>query len=72
LRFVLSLYRVQLSSDKLLDQAFLAAQSFRPLGQNEVAALLAKTADAAKNGEYELFKTSGKYDSTAKDPEFLI
>ena len=35
------------------------------------AALLAKTKDAAGSGEFEPFKTSGKYDTTAKKPEYL-
>ena len=56
-------------SMKVLDQAFEAASTFKPMSDQEVAALLAKTADAAKNGEYEMFKTSEKYDSTAKEPQ---
>ena len=60
-----------IDSLKLLDQAFEAARTFRPLTQTEVASLLARTADAARQGEYELFKTSDKYDTTAKAPQFL-
>jgi len=60
-----------IDSMKLLDQAFEAASMFRPMNEQEVAALLGKTADAAKNGEYEMFKTSEKYDSTAKEPQYL-
>lgn len=60
-----------IDSMKILDQAFEAASTFQPLSESAVAALLAKTADAAKNGEYEMFKTSEKYDSTAKEPESL-
>jgi predicted aldo/keto reductase-like oxidoreductase len=56
---------------KILDQAFEAAATFKPMSDPEVAALLAKTADAAKDGEYEMFKTSDKYDSTAKEPQYL-
>jgi len=58
-------------SMKILDQAFEAAATFKPLTQDEVDALLAKTADAAKDGQYEMFKTSEKYDSTTKQPESL-
>lgn len=39
--------------------------------EQEVAGLLARTAEASKNGEYEQFKTSEKYDSTAKEPQNL-
>jgi predicted aldo/keto reductase-like oxidoreductase len=58
-------------SMKVLDQAFEAAATFKPMSEQEVAALLAKTADAAKDGQFEMFKTSEKYDSTAKEPENL-
>jgi predicted aldo/keto reductase-like oxidoreductase len=61
-----------IDSLKLLDQAFEAAATFKPMNESEVAALLAKTADAAKAGQYEMFKTSQKYDSTAKQPQSLI
>jgi predicted aldo/keto reductase-like oxidoreductase len=60
-----------IDSMKLLDQAFEAVRSFKPMTQEEVNNLLARTASAAENGGYELFKTSDKYDSTAKDPEYL-
>jgi len=36
-----------------------------------VAALLARTADAASSGEFELFKTSSIYDATATHPDWL-
>jgi hypothetical protein len=37
----------------------------------QVQALLAKTATAAATGRYELFKTSDRFDSTARHPEWL-
>jgi hypothetical protein len=58
-------------SVEILDQAVDAAASFRPLGQAEVDALLAKTAPAAARGDYEPFKTSSIFDSTAFHPEWL-
>ncbi len=60
-----------IDSMSVLDQALEAASTFRPLSDEEVAILLAKTADAARDGEYEKFKTSEKYDSTAKEPQNL-
>jgi predicted aldo/keto reductase-like oxidoreductase len=60
-----------IDSVKILDQAIGAAASFKPMSREEVAKLLVKTADAAKDGEYEQFKTSEKYDSTAKEPQYL-
>lgn len=60
-----------IDSMDLLDQAFEAARTFKPMSETEVAALLAKTAQPSQSGEYEPFKTSQKYDSTAKSPQFL-
>src|SRR6202035_4495876 len=55
----------------ILEQAIQAAKSFRPLAAGQVAALLAKTAEPAKNGRYELYKTSHRFDSTVAHPEWL-
>jgi aryl-alcohol dehydrogenase-like predicted oxidoreductase len=54
-----------------LEQALTAARTFKPLGDAEVSALLARTAQAASRGEYELFKTTSVYDGTASHPEWL-
>lgn len=56
---------------EILDQAFEAARSFKPMSEQEVAALLAKTTQAAETGKYELFKTSDHFDSTAHNPQWL-
>jgi aryl-alcohol dehydrogenase-like predicted oxidoreductase len=55
----------------ILDQAFEAARTFRPLSPSDVNALLAKTAKAAARGEFEPFKTSSIFDSTASHPQWL-
>jgi predicted aldo/keto reductase-like oxidoreductase len=60
-----------IDSQKILDQAFEVARTFRPLNETQINALLQKTAEAAKNGEWELFKTTSHFDSTAKHPEWL-
>ena len=60
-----------IDSDKILDQAFEAARTFQPMSQHQVSALLSKTVKAAASGEYELFKTSQHFDSTAEHPEWL-
>jgi predicted aldo/keto reductase-like oxidoreductase len=54
-----------------LDQALQAAKSFRPLAQDQVAALLAKTAAVAQNGSFELYKTSTQFDGTTQNPQWL-
>lgn len=54
-----------------LEQALTAAESFRPLPPSEVDGLLAKTARAAGEGRYELYKTTHKHDGTMEHPEWL-
>jgi phosphoribosylamine--glycine ligase len=54
-----------------VEQAIEAARAFRPMGAGEVEALLAKTREAARDGAFELFKTSSIFDSTAQHPEWL-
>ena len=55
----------------ILEQAFEAARTFKPMSEQQVSALLAKTARVAQNGQYELFKTTAHFDSTSKRPEGL-
>jgi hypothetical protein len=58
-------------SIEILDQAIDAARTFRPLTGAQRSALLRKTAQAAARGEFEPFKTSSIFDSTATHPEWL-
>jgi aryl-alcohol dehydrogenase-like predicted oxidoreductase len=58
-------------SIKILQQALDAARSFKPMSQEEVAQLLAKTAPAAAKGEYELYKTTHNFDGTFQNPQWL-
>jgi hypothetical protein len=51
-----------MESMERFEQAFEAARSFRPMSENEIKALLAKTEKAASKGEFELFKTSSVFD----------
>jgi uncharacterized protein len=60
-----------IDSDKILDQAFEAVKSFKPMSGDEVAALVAKTKPFATEGKYEFFKTSSHFDSTAKHADWL-
>ncbi|HTT18952.1 MAG TPA: aldo/keto reductase [Candidatus Sulfotelmatobacter sp.] len=55
----------------ILNQALEAARTFRPMKPSEVAALLAKTDSAAKNGEFERYKTSHDFDGTYHNPQWL-
>jgi predicted aldo/keto reductase-like oxidoreductase len=55
----------------ILHQALKAARSFKPMSSTEVAALLAKTETAAKNGEFERYKSSHDFDGTYHNPQWL-
>ena len=56
---------------QLLDQAFEAVRTFEPMTQAQLAALLARTREAAAKGNYELYKTTSQFDSTANNPAWL-
>lgn len=55
----------------ILEQAFEAVRTFEPMNEQQVLSLLAKTAQAASRGEFEPFKTSSIFDSTAQNPDWL-
>ncbi len=54
-----------------LDQAIDAAESFRPLTNEQVTKLLEKAEPYAKSGKNEPFKTTSAFDSTARNPDWL-
>jgi predicted aldo/keto reductase-like oxidoreductase len=54
-----------------LKQGLDAARTFRPLTDKELAALSARTEAAGRSGQFEPFKSSTKWDSTAQHPDFL-
>ena len=56
---------------QLLDQAFEAARTFKPMDAAQVAAMMNRTRAAAAKGQYELYKTSSQFDSTAMNPSWL-
>ena len=58
-------------SMEILEQALDTVRTFRPMKAADVQALLAKTKTAAADGEFELFKTSSIFDSTATNPAWL-
>jgi predicted aldo/keto reductase-like oxidoreductase len=55
----------------ILQQALQAARSFQPMSSSHVAALLEKTAKAAEAGQFELYKTTHRFDGTYANPEWL-
>lgn len=60
-----------IDNDRALQQAVQAAGNFSPMNDTQVAAILAKTGQAAETGDFELFKTSSRFDSTAQNPDWL-
>ena len=60
-----------LDSSERIDQALEATRTFQPMQPAQVASILDKTADSAKAGEYELFKTTAHFDETARNAEWL-
>lgn len=60
-----------IDSMEILDQAFEAVQTFYPMNDEQMQALLTKTAEAGARGAFEPFKTSSIFDSTAQHPSWL-
>ena len=58
-------------SMQILQQALEAARSFKPMSEDDVAALLAKTSTAAVKGEFEQYKTTHNFDGTYHNPQWL-
>ena len=55
----------------VLDQAFEAVKTFKLMDKEALSELLGRTAEEASDGRYELFKTSGYFDGTARNPDWL-
>lgn len=58
-------------SMEILNQALNAARTFKPLAEQERASLLARTAQAAADGQFEPFKSTNTYNGTDFHPEWL-
>src|SRR5258708_24698387 len=54
-----------------VDQAFKVTSSFKPLSRQELTGLIARTREAALSGKFELFKTTARFDGTARRPEWM-
>ena len=60
-----------MDSYERLDQALHAVRTFKPWSQAEIDAVLAKTANFARVGRFEIFKTTTVHDSTTYNPQWL-
>jgi aryl-alcohol dehydrogenase-like predicted oxidoreductase len=56
---------------ELLDQAIKAAQTYDKVSPEQMAVILDRVKPKALGGQWELFKTSAIFDSTAQHPEWL-
>lgn len=54
-----------------LEQALAAVRTFKPMGKEQVVALLKRTEQIAATGKCERFKTSSAFDGTAHHPEWM-
>src|SRR5579883_3233571 len=60
-----------MDSMDILAQAFEAVRTFQPMNEQQLQSLLAKTSKVALTGEFEPFKTTSIFDSTAQNPDWL-
>jgi aryl-alcohol dehydrogenase-like predicted oxidoreductase len=60
-----------IDNQEVLDQAIEIGSNFKELSSAELQAILNKSEPAAVRGEFELFKTTSHFDSTAQHPEWL-
>jgi hypothetical protein len=60
-----------IDSLKILEQDLEAVKTYKPLSNEQISALLARTARPASLGRFEGFKTTNGFDSTAQNPAWL-
>ena len=60
-----------IDSQQVLDQAFEAVKTFKPMTEAQVSQILNKTREAAQAGRFEPYKTSAHFDGTAANPKWL-
>ncbi|HEX4747970.1 MAG TPA: aldo/keto reductase [Bryobacteraceae bacterium] len=60
-----------INNQRVLDQAFQAAKTFKPMDDEQLQALLSKTEQVARTGQFELFKTTAHFDTTARHADWL-
>jgi hypothetical protein len=60
-----------IDSQRILNQALEAVRTFKPLTRTQVADLLKRTRSVAVEGQYELYKTSTRFDGTQQHPDWI-
>jgi predicted aldo/keto reductase-like oxidoreductase len=56
---------------EIVQQALNTARGFKPMNQAEIASLLERTSSAAREGKFELYKTSTNFDGTTHNPQWM-
>jgi aryl-alcohol dehydrogenase-like predicted oxidoreductase len=54
-----------------LEHSLEVVKNFKPMSTEQISALTAKAKPAAMTGKYELFKTSARFDATARNPSWI-
>ena len=60
-----------IDSMQILEQGIEAARTYKPMSQQQMAALVEKTRPMAAGGKHEGFKTSKGFDGTVHNPDWL-
>jgi predicted aldo/keto reductase-like oxidoreductase len=60
-----------MEKEEVLKKNLEAVKNFKPMSADEIAAVLAKTQSHASAGKFEGFKTTSRYDATARNPSWL-
>ena len=60
-----------IDSMEILQQNLEAARTFKPLTQEQVSDILARTVQDASDGKFERFKTTNGFDGTAMNPDWM-
>jgi predicted aldo/keto reductase-like oxidoreductase len=60
-----------IDSMDILRQDLEVVRTFKPLDSEQMTSLLRRTLAAARDGKYELFKTTQHFDGTAQNPQWL-
>ena len=55
----------------IVQQALSGARTFQPMESSHVAPLLAKTANGAAGGQFELCEATRHFDGTVQNPQWL-
>jgi hypothetical protein len=56
---------------EILHQALEAVRTYKKLDESQLTVMLDRTRTAATNGAFQLYKTSGHFDGTIRNPHWV-